>query len=172
MDGIDTVRLVSDACGGQNKNIALIYVAGIWLLRHAPILVKTIELLFPFRGHAFLPCDRVFGTLEKKLKKIEQIYSPEEYYNVYSTHGKVKISERDWSVLDFKSTSLRVFKKPLPIKIQENKRFFITRGSLKNIKVQGEPKRYTTHGVCFRPYFHPSRVQLLLMIYCLEAPYK
>ena len=47
MDGIDTVRLVSDACGGQNKNIALIYMAGFWLLRHAPILVKTIELLFP-----------------------------------------------------------------------------------------------------------------------------
>ena len=42
-------------------------------------------------------------------------------------------------MLDFKSVSLRVFKKRLPIKIQENKRFFVTRGSLKNIKVQGEP---------------------------------
>ena len=102
------------------KNIALIYYLGFWLLRHAPILVKTIELLFPVRGHTFLPCERAFGILEKKLKKIEQIYSPEEYYNVYSTQGKVEIAERDMSVLGFKSLSLKVFKKPLPIKIQEN----------------------------------------------------
>ena len=47
MDGIDTVHLASDACGGQNKNSALIYMASYWLITQAPISVKQIELLFP-----------------------------------------------------------------------------------------------------------------------------
>ena len=68
MDGIDTVRLASDACGGQNS--ALIYMASYWLITRAP--VKKIELLFPVRGHTFLPCDRVFGTLCHTAKKIEE----------------------------------------------------------------------------------------------------
>ena len=69
LDGIDTVRFASDAYGGQNKNSALIYMASYWLITHAPVSVKQIELLFSVRGHTFLPCDRVFGTPEKKLRK-------------------------------------------------------------------------------------------------------
>ena len=139
MDGIDTVRLASDACGGQNKNSALIYMASYWLITHAPISVKQIELLFPIRRHTFLSCDRVFGMLKKKLRKMERIYSPEEYYNIFSSQGTIKIALSDWNVMNFKLVTDRIFKKPLPIKIQDNKRFFITRGPVNNVKVQAEP---------------------------------
>ena len=44
---VDTLCLASDACGGQNKYSALIYMASYWLVTHAPISVKQIELLFP-----------------------------------------------------------------------------------------------------------------------------
>ena len=66
-------------------------MASYWLLTHAPVSIKQIELLFPVQGHTFLPCDRVFKTLEKKLRKI--IYSPEEYYNVFSLQRTVEIVE-------------------------------------------------------------------------------
>ena len=47
--------------------------------------------------------------------------------------------------MNFKSVTDRIFKKPLPIKIQDNKHFnhkkfiLITRGPVNNFKVQAEP---------------------------------
>ena len=55
IDGIDTVSLASDACGGQKKNRGLIYVESYWPITHAPASVKQIELLFLIRGYTFLP---------------------------------------------------------------------------------------------------------------------
>ena len=41
--------------------------------------------------------------------------------------------------MSFKSVTGRIFKKPLPINIQDNKLFFITRGPVNNVKAQAEP---------------------------------
>ena len=66
---------------------------------------NKLSLSFQFEGntfHTFLPYDRVFGTLEKKLRKMERINSPEEYYNVFSSQRTVKIASLDWNVMNFK----------------------------------------------------------------------
>ena len=142
MTGIETVRLCADACGGQNKNCALLYMAGHWLTQYAAANVKTVELVFPVRVHTFLPCDRVFGVTEKKLRKIEKIYSPDEYIEVYKAQGTVLKANSDWKVLNFKDAADKMLKKPLPVKIQENKRFFVIRGNANVAKIAGEPHYY------------------------------
>ena len=57
LDRIKNVRLVSDGCSGQNKNNIVLGIAVSWLAT-APESVDSVELLFPVRGHSFLPCDR------------------------------------------------------------------------------------------------------------------
>ena len=152
-DEIDTVRLVADACGGQNKNCAMIYMVCHWLQRHAPHHLKRVEIVFPVRGHSFLPSDRVFGVIEKKLRKEPRIYKPQEYYHVFSDSGTVRKPGEDWSALNFKEAADASLKKPLPIKIQESKRFLISKGRKQaepNYKVQlNDPVYITKKGHTF-----------------------
>lgn len=69
LEEISTLRLCSDGCGGQNKNITVISMASIWMKRTAPMTLKTLELVFPVTGHSYIPPDRVFANIEKKIRK-------------------------------------------------------------------------------------------------------
>nr|CAI5866539.1 unnamed protein product [Callosobruchus analis] len=68
-DDIQELKLVSDGCTGQNKNSAMIAMCAKWLANDAPKHIQTINLIFPVTGHSFLPPDRVFGQIEKKIKE-------------------------------------------------------------------------------------------------------
>lgn len=48
-----------------------------------------MELVFPITGHSFMRPDRVFGNIEKQIRKIEVITSPEEFIAVISEHSTV-----------------------------------------------------------------------------------
>ena len=78
---IDTLRIFSDNCGGQNKNtnIVLFHLRQIHASRF-----KKISHVFLESGHSYLPCDRDFGFLEKKLKGV-QVYSTPHYAQIMST---------------------------------------------------------------------------------------
>ncbi|CAG4975827.1 unnamed protein product [Colias eurytheme] len=65
--GIRTIRLVADGCGGQNKNCIVVGACAKWLLNNP--IIKTIEIVFPVTGHSYMPADRTFGIIEKKLKR-------------------------------------------------------------------------------------------------------
>ncbi|CAH0715624.1 unnamed protein product, partial [Brenthis ino] len=80
MTGIKYVRLVADGCGGQNKNCILIGACSKWLLTNKNI--ESIELIFPVTGHSFMPADRQFSIIEKKLKKYEVFLHPDEIRNI------------------------------------------------------------------------------------------
>lgn len=82
LDGIKTVRLISDGCGGQNKNKNMITMCCKWLLEH--LTVKSVELVFPVTGHSYLPADRVFGNTEKSFRKLDTIISPNQYIEIIS----------------------------------------------------------------------------------------
>ncbi|XP_045782226.1 uncharacterized protein LOC123878893 [Maniola jurtina] len=69
--GITKIRLVADGCGGQNKNCILIGMCSKWLLEI--LNIKVLEVIFPVTGHSFMPADRLFGVIEKKLRLIEVI---------------------------------------------------------------------------------------------------
>lgn len=60
------VRLISDGCGGQNKNSIFIGMCSFWLVAVAPPHIQEMEIVYPVTGHSFLPSDRVFGFIEKK----------------------------------------------------------------------------------------------------------
>lgn len=66
-EDVHTIRLMCDGCGGQNKNTTLISMCCYWFSRQYKI--KKIEVVFPVRGHSFMPPDRVFGHIEKDIKK-------------------------------------------------------------------------------------------------------
>ena len=65
-DTFTKLRIFADNCYGQNKNIYVIL--SMLRLIHSQALEKvTIE--FMVVGHSYLPCDRAFGSIEKKIQK-------------------------------------------------------------------------------------------------------
>lgn len=101
-EGINCIRLFCDGCGGQNKNSHIVHVLLFWLQQLSPENLKQIQLGFPVRGHSFLPADRVFGRVEKELRRHPIITTPEEYIEYYSQFGQVKKLGSDWKLYDIK----------------------------------------------------------------------
>lgn len=104
-ESCNLLRLFCDGCSGQNKNSIVVSMLTFWLAREAPKNFETILLVFPVRGHSFLPADRVFGRIEKITRKKEKILRKEEYWNVFNEVGEVRILEHDWKLYDLKSLS-------------------------------------------------------------------
>lgn len=63
------VLLQSDAAGGQNRNATMLKYCS-WLSQTRGIKVVQV---FPVRGHSFSQCDRNFGLVRQKTKKMEVI---------------------------------------------------------------------------------------------------
>lgn len=78
MPHIKKVVLLSDSCGGQNKNSTMVMFGG-WLSRAFNV---EVEHLFPVRGHSFSQCDRNFGKYGILLKQVESIETVDEYINI------------------------------------------------------------------------------------------
>lgn len=153
LDGITEIRLFADGCGGQNKNFTVITMASAWLQR-APQHVKTVELIFPIRGHSFIPPDRVFGNIEKKIRKMSVIVRPEEYYEIFAQHATVLKCGKDWNSFDWKQECSKHIRPTgsLHFKITATKRIIITRNQNNNVIVKGEPYYRnsigTANGIC------------------------
>lgn len=112
-----------------------------WLLKIAPNHVKIIEFIFPIVGHSFMPPDRVFGLIEREIKKNTTICEPQEYYSIIQQHSTPKVLRKDWHAYDWKEAVQNVIKLPTTWHFQFNpsKRFLIKRGSNENLAlIQGE----------------------------------
>ncbi|XP_050294906.1 uncharacterized protein LOC126735055 [Anthonomus grandis grandis] len=136
------IGLVAYGCGGQNKNITVITACSFWFQQKAPQNIETIELVFPITGHSFIPPDRVFGNIEKKIKTFENIVNPDQYKDIISEHGTIIELGSDCIIPDFKAAAETVLKSTssLHFKITECKRFFIRKSTRKNdILVRREP---------------------------------
>nr|XP_022910731.1 uncharacterized protein LOC111421778 [Onthophagus taurus] len=120
--GIEKIRFFSDGCGGQNKNSQIIHLLMYWLYKEAPASVTSIDHFFPVTGHSYLPADRVFGRVEKQLRRKPECILPEDYENVYKTVGTVNVLQRNWIAYDIK-VLLDTFKKIEGI--SEQKRMYI-----------------------------------------------
>lgn len=86
-----TIQLFADGCGGQNRNQHVLHALTYWLHKESPPPVRNIVLYFPVRGHSFLPADRVFGRVEKKLRKVEEVLDPAGYHGIYKEVAAVRI---------------------------------------------------------------------------------
>lgn len=68
---VKTLYIFGDNCAGQNKNHSLV--------RYCMALCETtrfdkVVLNFPIRGHSFMPADRDFGIVRRKLRREERYY--------------------------------------------------------------------------------------------------
>lgn len=134
-ESVKELTLFSDGCGGQNKNSHIVHMLMVWLHKHAPETLKSIRMIFPVRGHSYLPADRIFGRCEKLIRSHSTIKSPEKYYELYSKVGLVRKLGTEWEICDIKS-ALCVFKKLEAI--SQVKRIFIRRTSNHRVAVKTE----------------------------------
>lgn len=119
------LRLFADGCSGQNKNCHVMHMLMLWLNKDAPKMIQSIEVIFPVRGHSYLPADRVFGRAEKLIRAHSTIKTREKYHEiVYSKIGRVRTLGTDWCLYDIKS-ALTSLKKPTGL--QSAKRVIIKR---------------------------------------------
>lgn len=83
------ITLLSDSCGGQNRNIKMAmilkhFLENIW--KHPNL--ETIEQTFYVSGHSYNSCDRSFALIEKQRKKTENVLVPQHWFNIISQAKK------------------------------------------------------------------------------------
>ncbi|KAK1889032.1 Phosphoribosyl-AMP cyclohydrolase [Dissostichus eleginoides] len=111
------LRLLSDSCFGQNKNINLLSMLFSFMKEAFPRI--SAEYVFPIRGHSFLPVDRVFGRIEQQVRKKDTILMPEEYHQILRSHGNVHVYGQDWEAYDFKTETQAFVKSQKSFKLSE-----------------------------------------------------
>lgn len=158
IENINTVRLMADGCGGQNKNSFLISMASKWL-QEAPLSLKTVEIIFPVTGHSFLPADRVFALTEMQIRKLETIVEPIEYINLIGTHATVHKLGSEVPVFDFRAAVGEVVKptNKWHFQITKIKRVILRRGKrTHNVMARGEISYKSDTGVS-KPILRPTK---------------
>lgn len=136
---IYTLRLFCDGCGGQNKNSHLLHILIFYLINNAPSHLTKIKIIFPVRGHSFLPADRVFGRVEKDIRKQPILTTKKEYYKIFKKHGNLKVLGTDWKIMDIK-------------KLEENYRKLKNIQSYKRLTLSKEKLRGNCLVKCFENY--------------------
>ncbi|KAL1516230.1 hypothetical protein ABEB36_000149 [Hypothenemus hampei] len=92
---------------------------------------------------------KVFATIEKEIRKKEEIVTPEEYINIFKQHGKVFHLGKDIPDSDWKDAGKQILK-PVSqwhMKFNQCKRFIIKRGKNNNITIHGELSYRSDMGV-------------------------
>ncbi|KAJ8896022.1 hypothetical protein PR048_001363 [Dryococelus australis] len=88
MSDYTTLGVVSNGCGGQNKNTVMVAMILKWFVT----------------GHSYIPPDKAFGFIERDIKKREIIRTREEVYDQVSKHSTVKKVGKDTKVYDYKGS--------------------------------------------------------------------
>lgn len=114
---IKKIKLFCDGCSAQNKNYTLLAM----LSKLCNDRNVNCEIIFPVRGHSYLPVDRTFGRVEKMLRKTELVLLPDEYNSIFSKVGQVHVLGRDWHVSNWKDAAKLHIKSKMDFKISEMK---------------------------------------------------
>lgn len=97
---VKKLYLFSDGCPGQNKNNTVVrFLCSLIQISR----FNKIEHYFPIRGHSYLPNDRNFGTIKRKLKLHDRIYVPDQYKELIkasSSKFEVEMVQSE-DILDF-----------------------------------------------------------------------
>lgn len=83
------ITLLSDSCGGQNRNIKITMMLKYFLenkWKHSDL--ESIEQSFYVSGHSYNSCDRSFALVEKQRKKTENVLVPRHWFNIISQAKK------------------------------------------------------------------------------------
>ena len=112
---IDVLRIFCDNCGGQNKNINVVLAA--LRLVHAKKLMRA-EFVYMVSGHSYMPCDRAFGNIEKKLRGAHGIVTTEHYVEIIRAAVNPPfetIAMKREEFLDVKVLLKYITKRPTPV---------------------------------------------------------
>lgn len=112
---VTDLYMFSDNCSSQNKNFVLTQ----YLFSLVEIgKFKLIYHRFPEPGHSYLPCDRSFGAIEKRKRRYDKIYLPNEYAKIIRESGKnfEVITVNQNMFLNFKQHFMPMFKKNPSVK--------------------------------------------------------
>lgn len=155
--GYRKIWLVANGCPGQNKNANVLCMIAKWLSSHSPPNISKVEVIYPVTGHSFLPADRVFGTIERQLKKLTTIISKEEYHKVFQKSGTIKLIGKNWKPYDWKTAAMENIKSAsqLHFKISSCKRIIVRKTKRNNIVIRGE-LAYNTDTGCERPILNKN----------------
>ena len=120
-------------------------MAAHWLQEEkAPSHAESVELLFPIRGQYIWPtsCDRVFWEYREETSPTRKdLFSPGVPGNLQGV-GHCETTRSGFSCFRLQSRTDLCLKKPLPMKLMKNKRYFI-RKSPKTIPVFRAEPNYT-----------------------------
>lgn len=108
--GYKHLALFSDGCAGQNKNSTMLGFLLSYVNSKLNVF-KDVTYTFPVRGHSYLPPDRVFANIERRLRRLQTVAEPEQYYTVIQRFGRLKVLGRDWYVHDYKALSESILKR-------------------------------------------------------------
>ena len=114
-ENFDILRIFCDNCGGQNKNIHVI-LAALRIIHQKRLL--RIEFVYMVSGHSYMPCDRAFGNIEKKIRVAEDIHTTQHYVDLIRTAVNPPfetISMKREDFVDVKVLSKYITKRSTPV---------------------------------------------------------
>ncbi len=119
------------------------------------------------RGHSYLPPDRVFGHIEKKLRKMPIIKTPAEYHDVYEQFGQVLVYGDDWNVFEYNTLAQSSLKSIACLGMQKNRKWVFSRRYFASVEVSnlyvGDTTRFkmlkpnVTKFIARKPKLMPSK---------------
>lgn len=112
---IQHFHIFSDGCGGQNKNHSVIRMClGLADLGR----FQSVNQYFPIRGHSYMPCDRDFAMVKKKMNKNDRVFLLKDYASlIVSSSAKKKFSV---CLMDEDNTLIKDYKKWWPVYYKKN----------------------------------------------------
>lgn len=88
LKNVEHLHIFSDGCFGQNKNHCLLRLMNAFVSSKK---FQSVQQYFPVRGHSFLPCDRDFAMVKKKLRKCDRVFTLKQYAElILSSSAKQK----------------------------------------------------------------------------------
>lgn len=79
--GFKHIVLFCDSCGGQNRNIK-IALSLLKFVQNPDMEFETIDIKYMIPGHSYLPNDADFGIIEKAIRKLQSIFTPDDWFDV------------------------------------------------------------------------------------------
>lgn len=113
LKNVKHLHIFTDGCGGQNKNHTLIRLCSALVSLK---LFQSVEQYYPVRGHSFLPCDRDFAVLKRKIKRQDRIFTIKEYAELILASS----TKKSFTVILPTSKDIIEYKKWWPIFYKRN----------------------------------------------------
>ena len=124
-EGFRHLRIFSDNCVGQNKNLYVILNC-MRMVQSGELDSVTLE--FMVAGHSYLPCDSVFGNIEKKLQGKQKVNCPDEYMKIIRDVGPTVYEMKREDFFNFKGLKALVTeRKPKDFNFTDGRTFKITK---------------------------------------------